>query len=216
MLVIEEEAMSIFTRSIFAKLQREMRNNTAYIVENDQNGTYFVLRRVKQYEKAEYQKDSYDVTVSEDGKIYKCSCPKFQRDGIHCCHVFNIATRKGMTKLPESFIHHRWTIEMDRKLVEMTSDIERYEDSEGNRENEISVRDAIVMSKMSSYCEQMCVDELTSKMFLEGVDKLVNAINKKRSITKGSVNDPITTNTAANDSILENNAVPDIVYRDPP
>lgn len=22
-----------------------------------------------------------------------------------CCHVFNVATRKGMTKLPESFIH---------------------------------------------------------------------------------------------------------------
>lgn len=120
-----------------------------------------------------------------------------------------------MTKLPESFIHHRWTIEMDRKLAEMTSGIERDEDVEGNRENDNSVRYAIVMGKMSSYCEEMCIDELTSKMFIEGVDKLVKVI-KKKSITNESVNDPITTNGASNDSRLENNAAPDVVYKDPP
>jgi hypothetical protein len=45
--------------------------------------------------KAEYDKHMYEVTVSKDGQLYKCLCAKFQRDGLHCCHVFNIATRKG-------------------------------------------------------------------------------------------------------------------------
>jgi hypothetical protein len=45
--LIEEEAMTILTRSIVCRLQNEMRNNTTYIVEEEQAGTYFRLRRVK-------------------------------------------------------------------------------------------------------------------------------------------------------------------------
>lgn len=63
-----------------------------------------MLKRVKKYEKAEFDKEEYTVNVSGDGLLYTCSCCKFERDGIHCCHAFNIAIRKGMTKLPESFI----------------------------------------------------------------------------------------------------------------
>lgn len=116
MLVIEEETMNIFTRPIVGKLQKEMRNGTTYIVEQERVGTYFLLKRVKQYDTTEYQKNLYKVTVSQDGQLYKSSCAKFHRDGLHCCHVFNITTRKGTTKLAESFIRPRWAIEMDRKL----------------------------------------------------------------------------------------------------
>lgn len=45
--LIEEEAMTILTRPIVCRLQNEMRNNTTYIVEEEQAGTYFRLRRVK-------------------------------------------------------------------------------------------------------------------------------------------------------------------------
>jgi hypothetical protein len=35
MSVIEEEAMNIFTRTMVSKLQKEMRNSTTYIVEEE-------------------------------------------------------------------------------------------------------------------------------------------------------------------------------------
>ena len=54
MSVIEEEAMNIFTRPIVGKLQKEMRNGTTYIVEQERVGTHFLLKRVKQYDIAEY------------------------------------------------------------------------------------------------------------------------------------------------------------------
>ena len=47
MSVIEEEAMNIFTRPIVGKLQKEMRNSTTYIVEEERVGTYFFVEESK-------------------------------------------------------------------------------------------------------------------------------------------------------------------------
>ena len=45
--VIEEEAMNIFTRPIVGKLQKEMRNSTTYIVEEERVGTYSFVEESK-------------------------------------------------------------------------------------------------------------------------------------------------------------------------
>ncbi|CAD6224144.1 unnamed protein product [Miscanthus lutarioriparius] len=107
------------------------------------SGISFV-ERVKQYDTTEYQKNLYKVTVSQDDQLYKSLCAKFQRDGLHCCHVFNITTRKDM-----------------------------------------------------------CSDEFTSKLFNEGVSKIVKAIKKKRNSMTKNVNAIVRTNDDRNHVSLD-------------
>lgn len=210
MTLYEEEAISIFTRAILRKMQREMRNSTTYVVEEEQ-GLSFLLRRVKKYDKAEYEKDMYTVTVSEDGQLYRCSCCKFERDGLHCCHVFNIATRRWMTKLPESFILPRWTIGMDAQIDELV----RKHVGKNTREADSSVRYDVLMSKMSQVCADMSFDEYTSSMFSEGVDELVKAINLVKVERNDSEPHLITVGPGNHPNETENVAEVPRAYKDP-
>lgn len=211
MTLYEEEAMAILTRTILGKMQREMRNSTAYVVEEEQ-GLSFLLRRVRKHDRAEYEKDLYRVTVSEDGQFYTCSCNKFERDGIHCCHVFNIATRRGMTKLPESFILPRWTIAMDAQIDEML----RGHVGKNNMEADSSVCYAIMMSKMSKVCADMSCDESTSSMFLQGVDELVKAIHSIKAGVVVAEPHVITVGGTKQASESENMIEAPHTYKDPP
>lgn len=100
---------------------------------------------------------------------------------------------------------------MDRKPSEMT----RGEAVQDKAENDTLVRYAVMMSKMSVHCGDMCSDELTSQMFTEGVEKLVKAIKKKRSTMTENGNGTVRT-SGANDGTTDGNASSAVVYRDPP
>jgi hypothetical protein len=100
---------------------------------------------------------------------------------------------------------------MDRKLSDMT----RSEAVEEKTKNDTSIRYAIMMSKMSTHCADLCSDELTSKLFIEGLEKLVKAIKKKRNSMTENVNATVRT-SGVDDGTADNNASPVVVYNDPP
>jgi hypothetical protein len=100
---------------------------------------------------------------------------------------------------------------MDRKLSDMT----RSEAVEEKTKNDTSIRYAIMMSKMSTHCADLCSDELTSKLFIEGLEKLVKAIKKKRNSMTENVNATVRT-SGVDDGTADNNASPVVVYNDHP
>jgi len=59
------------------------------------------------------------------------------------------------------------------------------------------------MSKMSTHYADMCSDEFTSKLFNEGVSKIVKAIKKKRNSMTKNVNAIVRTNDDRNHVSLD-------------
>ncbi|XP_071676995.1 protein FAR1-RELATED SEQUENCE 5-like [Lolium perenne] len=117
---LEREPMKIYTDPIYGKFAEELRKGTAYNVEVVEEKRLYRVIRVANYRNAEFPRLIYVVTVSSDDDVYRCSCSKMARDGIHCCHVMRVASHIGLTELPVSFINPRWTTAAGIEVARLT------------------------------------------------------------------------------------------------
>lgn len=141
---MEREAAKIYTPPIYAKFVEEMKKTTAYRVEvvaaAGETRAFLVTRR-GEYQDAEFSKRIYTVSISPDD-VYRCSCSKFNRDGLHCCHVLAVARHIGLSSIPESFINPRWTVAAGHVLAMMTDG----NVGQNGQRTHLTVRHSIVMS----------------------------------------------------------------------
>ncbi|XP_071677271.1 protein FAR1-RELATED SEQUENCE 3-like [Lolium perenne] len=140
---LEREAMKIYTDPIYGKFAEELRKGTAYNVEVVEEKRLYRVIRVANYRNAEFPRLIYVVTVSSDDDVYKCSCSKMARDGIHCCHVMRVASHIGLTELPKAIckdamerLQTKEKVTRKRKKVDdpvqQDTDNMRHEDREDN------------------------------------------------------------------------------------
>ena len=114
---LEDSASTIYTNATFRKMQVEFKNSTTCGVNEIEKGMLFEVRRKTEYSDVEFQKDLYTIEVCENRQIFKCSCRKPARDGIHCCHVLKIAERLDLLVIPQSFVKYRWTKAADLDIA---------------------------------------------------------------------------------------------------
>ncbi|KAK1619313.1 hypothetical protein QYE76_024830 [Lolium multiflorum] len=198
---LEREAMKIYTDPIYGKFAEELRKGTAYNVEVVEEKRLYRVIRVANYRNAEFPRLIYVVTVSSDDDVYKCSCSKMARDGIHCCHVMRVASHIGLTELPVSFINPRWTTAAGIEVARLT---ERRSNT-ASQNTHLAVRHAIEMSKISHILSTVCTDDRSYDLFAEGVAELKKAICKdamerlqtKEKVTRKrkKVDDPVQQDT---------------------
>ncbi|CAM0150013.1 unnamed protein product [Urochloa decumbens] len=128
---IERHAASVYTKNLFYRFSKEFEKTAEYDVKLAGEFQYLLVpNNTTVYG---YGKREYLVTAIEGDNSYFCECSKFDRDGILCCHILKIMTRKTLwfSVLSTSFAelaaegclsNERYTI-MQRHIKEMRSEI---------------------------------------------------------------------------------------------
>ncbi|KAE8788873.1 hypothetical protein D1007_36990 [Hordeum vulgare] len=148
-----------------------MKKATPSRVEVVAAGEKFLVTRQADYKDPEFSMMIYIMSITP-GEVYSCSCSKFSRDGLHCCHVLAVATHNGLSRLPESFINPRWTVAAGHVVAMMT---DGNVDQNGQRTH-LTVMHSIVMSQVSAALSNECTDDRSYDLFVEGIDEAINKI----------------------------------------
>uniref|UniRef100_A0A7N0VLE0 SWIM-type domain-containing protein n=2 Tax=Kalanchoe fedtschenkoi TaxID=63787 RepID=A0A7N0VLE0_KALFE len=113
---IEKDAGRNYTRAIFQFFQREW--HASLSLEHTKRHSNYMLMSYFVGSDSEQQIVEYDSKQ----QTVRCSCAKFETDGILCKHALYILRKKKLKNFPKSYLLHRWTINAryhtTHKLVE--------------------------------------------------------------------------------------------------
>ncbi|OMO56228.1 hypothetical protein COLO4_35726 [Corchorus olitorius] len=105
---LEEYAGFVYTERAFARFKREVEREkglSSRLVQSlNRVRTYFVMR----YRRPERV---LRVEVHDDEGMIKCSCRKFETEGIPCRHIINIMKVEDMERIPDAMVLRRWRID---------------------------------------------------------------------------------------------------------
>ncbi|XP_039140569.1 protein FAR1-RELATED SEQUENCE 5-like [Dioscorea cayenensis subsp. rotundata] len=103
---IERHAGEVYTRAVFDTFQAELRESDSMLAERIRDGSdnakYAICNHVVVFGK----------NCIEDAEPYAmCSCKKFEREGVLCCHILKIFKKKEVPKIPKKYILRRWSMD---------------------------------------------------------------------------------------------------------
>ncbi|KAL4582165.1 hypothetical protein LXL04_006707 [Taraxacum kok-saghyz] len=112
-LVMEADAIKIFTRSIFFDIQREIQSSisTCYSFKVEAMGdtTKFSIKDTDTDLK---RAGEYEVMFVISNTIISCSCSKFETTGKLCRHCFYVLRMSGVEHFPAKYVSTRWRKEV--------------------------------------------------------------------------------------------------------
>ena len=174
-LVMEDDAIKIFTRSIFFDIQREIQSSIitcySFKVEDMGETTKFSikdtdtdLKRAGEYEVF----DIYQYIKSYNPVIWlpfkceqvmfvisnttiRCSCSKFETTGKLCRHCFYVLRMSGVEHFPANYVSRRWRKEV---VPRSCSDIIKSKASDGIQKIVREIHESV----------DHCVDRLSSNL----------------------------------------------------
>ncbi|KAL4580261.1 hypothetical protein LXL04_016447 [Taraxacum kok-saghyz] len=154
-LMMEEDALKIFTRSIFFEIQTEI---TSLIVscytfkmEDAEDVTKY---SIKDTDKDAKRAGDYEVIFLKSETKTKCSCTRFETNGKLCRHCFYMLRMSSVEHFPEHYVPKRWR----KDVVPRTT----YGYNEFGRCKEADDIEAIVRELHATV--DHCVDRLSSNL----------------------------------------------------
>ncbi|XP_042029974.1 protein FAR1-RELATED SEQUENCE 5-like [Salvia splendens] len=100
-LPIEKHASTIYTDSIFKHVQKEI-SMVCEIV------SITVEDNIKMHKVKDQYGRPWDVKYDCKQDTFDCSCKKFSRIGLLCCHIFCLLKNKSANLIPEKYFDRRW------------------------------------------------------------------------------------------------------------
>jgi hypothetical protein len=88
---IEQHMSKVYKRNIYNHFQAEMQSSMLYNIHQKAEKTYFLDCITKFV--PNYYNRTYEVYADPPNAQYKCSCCKFERDDIVCCHILKVKTK---------------------------------------------------------------------------------------------------------------------------
>ena len=152
------------------KFVTELLNSTAFGVTEVVKDRLYELRKLFRYDKPEYRRDVFTVSVDRDKMQFECECSKFEKDGILCCHILRLFTQFDIVKIPEEYILPRWTSEYREK--ELLKQRQESTIVKGTSSAENSMRYAMLLDTVNDVCVDISRDAHKSEIFIEEVFKL--------------------------------------------
>ena len=64
-----------------------------------------------------YGTQTFRVTSSRVEGLYSCTCCKFERDGVLCCHILKVFDALAVRNVPNQYILTRWSVELVLDIV---------------------------------------------------------------------------------------------------
>ncbi|KAL4554471.1 hypothetical protein LXL04_039301 [Taraxacum kok-saghyz] len=112
-LVMENDGIKIFTRSIFFDMQREIQSSVvtcySFKVEDVGDTTKFSIKDTDPDLK---RAGEYEVMFVESNTTISCSCSKFETTGKLCRHCFYVLRMSGVEHFPAKYVSPRWQKEV--------------------------------------------------------------------------------------------------------
>ena len=130
---IEKQMARAYTRNIFIRFQREMRETMSYICQHIQGYRYDVS--ILDGPVPHYGYRNYLVIANHETGIYSCNCCKFERDGVLCCHILKVMIQNGVRQIPDEYILKRWCWDTDAALGDPKHDAEHEAPRQGMTED---------------------------------------------------------------------------------
>jgi len=152
---IERHAAEIYTVGLFLKFQKELLDASAFNVFEEEKDRIYTVKRVLEYEDAEFLNDSFSVEVDMEKKIFNCICSKFERDGILCCHVLRLFTQ--------------FEQELQKLCTEKT----------GSDASQTVLRYAMLMNNTADTCASVSRDPNRSQIFLEELERIQQKLSSR-------------------------------------
>ncbi|KAL5722104.1 hypothetical protein ACHQM5_005665 [Ranunculus cassubicifolius] len=173
---VEREASQIYTRKGFGIFQGECKRCfTLKVDEYREDGEehYYIIRRVRTNAKPR------SVTYTPATQGAKCSCKKFEFQGILCSHILKVFLELEVSSLPPQFYMKRWTMDATSNLVYDTQG----EVIEANLDPERSKR----YSEISHWVQILVAKAARTKEL--AISDVLNTISKLDSLVE---NDAVT------------------------
>lgn len=164
---IERHAAEIYTVRLFLKFQKELLDASAFNVYEDEKDRIYTVKRVLDYEDAEFRHDSFSVEVDMGNKTFNCICSKFERDGILCCHVLRLFTQFGINEIPQHYIRQRWTKKFREQELQKLCTEKTGPDASQN-----VLRYAMLMNRTADTFASVSKDPNQTRIFLQELERI--------------------------------------------
>ncbi|KAJ1691977.1 hypothetical protein LUZ63_016132 [Rhynchospora breviuscula] len=110
------EAGKLYTPNIFELFHKECEFfGSAYIESID--GHTYTVGMCNNINDKECSRKSRQVVWNRDDQSIACSCKKFERVGILCCHAIKVLDRDDIKNIPPNYILKRWTQNANDDIV---------------------------------------------------------------------------------------------------
>ncbi|KAM0824835.1 hypothetical protein ACQ4PT_069944 [Festuca glaucescens] len=174
---IEAEEMKIYTRDIFIKFQKELRDNTSFSISReirDDMETTYELTKIGNITKPDFEKLEFAATIDDTRKMFSCNCKKMSRDGIQCCHVLRVMVHLGLIhSMPDNFVKPRW-----RRCNPHQPSNYIFRLPDRNQSNAAGpVRYVIELTHFAMLCSKACSTDKPYKVLMECMDELEKKVN---------------------------------------
>ncbi|KAJ4767531.1 Protein FAR1-RELATED SEQUENCE 5 [Rhynchospora pubera] len=103
---ILREAGKVYTPKVFELFQEQFELSGSTHIECLEGDTYTVAM-CSIDNKTPHK--SRQVVWNRDDQTITCSCKKFERDGILCCHALKVLDREDIKVIPPRYVLNRWT-----------------------------------------------------------------------------------------------------------
>ncbi|XP_037432344.1 protein FAR1-RELATED SEQUENCE 3-like isoform X1 [Triticum dicoccoides] len=106
---MERHTSKIYTRSMFEEFGRLLMEAIAYNVTEIDKMKKYVATHNNAAKRERWSRVVYEVTISDDQKVFCCECGQFEHTGLLCSHILRVMEILHLEEIPEKDIVKRWT-----------------------------------------------------------------------------------------------------------
>ncbi|CAL5029951.1 unnamed protein product [Urochloa decumbens] len=109
---MERQMKEVYTRKLFNVFQYELQLSSSYYVVRVDGDNLLDVVPYKNCPEELYGPRTFRVTASTLDGVYSCTCCKFERDGVLCCHILKVFDTLAVREVPERYILPRWSAQI--------------------------------------------------------------------------------------------------------
>jgi len=108
---MEHQMKKAYTRRLFNVFQHELQLSSSYYVVRVEGDDLIDVVPYRRCPDLLYGTRTFRVTSSRVEGLYSCTCCKFERDGVLCCHILKVFDALAVREVPDRYILPRWSVE---------------------------------------------------------------------------------------------------------
>ncbi|XP_039778410.1 protein FAR1-RELATED SEQUENCE 5-like [Panicum virgatum] len=101
----------IFSKQDLQEAATAMKLSSSYYVVRVEGDDLIDVVPYKRCPDLLYETRTFRVTSSKVEGLYSCTCCKFERDGVLCCHILKVFDAFAVREVPDRYILPRWSVE---------------------------------------------------------------------------------------------------------
>ncbi|KAL4579766.1 hypothetical protein LXL04_015931 [Taraxacum kok-saghyz] len=173
-LKMEEDALKIFTRSIFFEIQIEITSSivSCYAFKMEDAGEV-TKYNIKDTDKDVKRTGDYEVIFIKSEITAKCSCTSFETKEKLCRHCIHVLRMSGVQHFPQNYAPRRWRNDVVPRTTHGYKELGRCKEADDIEAivRELHASVDYCVDRLSSNLEKLCLYRDTQKCLKTKVDE---------------------------------------------